>query len=247
MPGLENYSEPGDRRPARPAVPRTPFNIEPDLSWTKGKHSMRFGWLGTYIQLNFAYGAYAQAVEQLGADFSDSMSDMVNSTGNVNGAQLVSFQARVDPQGKLPCAVDIYGNEPDPVPSSCLVQPPLQSASYARSYRYKDWATYAQDSYKVTPQLTLDLGVRYEHYGVQHNNQPGSGLELLLRLGSRRRAADRAAAASSPPRTARSARSGNPAGVPSRRASALPMTSSATAATAFAAATASATSATSAT
>jgi hypothetical protein len=131
---------------------------------------MRFGFLGTYIQMNVAYGAYAQAVEQLGADFPDSMSDMVNSTGNVNGAQLVSFQARVNPQGKLPCAVDIYGNEPSPVPSSCLVQPPLQSASYARSYRYKDWAGYAQDSYKVTPRLNLDFGMRYEHYGVQHNN-----------------------------------------------------------------------------
>ena len=120
--------------------------------------------------MNVAYGAYAQAVEQLGADFVDSMSDMVNSTGNANGAQLVSFQARVDPQGKLPCAVDIYGNEPDPVPSSCLVQPPLQSASYARSYRYKDWATYAEDSFKVSPKLTLNYGMRYEHYGVQHNN-----------------------------------------------------------------------------
>jgi len=98
------------------------------------------------------------------------MSDMVNSSGDVNGATLVSFQARVNPQGKLPCAVDIYGNEPSPIPSSCLVQPPLQSASYARSYRYKDWSTYAQDSYKVTPKLNFDFGLRYEHYGVQHNN-----------------------------------------------------------------------------
>ena len=169
MPGLQNYSEPGEGGLPY-GGPQNTIQYEPDLSWTKGKHSMRFGWLGTYIQMNVAYGAYAQAVEQLGADFSDSMSDMVNSTGNVNGAQLVSFQARVDPQGKLPCAVDIYGNEPDPVPSSCLVQPPLQSASYARSYRYKDWATYAQDSYKVTPKLNLEFGVRYEHYGVQHNN-----------------------------------------------------------------------------
>ena len=40
----------------------------------------------------------------------------------------------------------------------------------ARSYRYKDWAMYAQDSYKLTPRLTLNYGVRYEHYGVQHNN-----------------------------------------------------------------------------
>ncbi len=169
MPGLQNYSEPGAGGLPY-GGPQNTIQYEPDLSWTKGKHSMRFGWLGTYIQMNVAYGAYAQAVEQLGADFSDSMGDMVNSAGDANGATLISFQARVDPQGKLPCAVDIYGNEPSPVPSSCLVQPPLQSASYARSYRYKDWSTYAQDSYKLTPKLNLDFGIRYEHYGVQHNN-----------------------------------------------------------------------------
>ena len=28
---------------------------------------MRFGFIGTYIQVNSAYGAYAQAVEELGA------------------------------------------------------------------------------------------------------------------------------------------------------------------------------------
>jgi hypothetical protein len=38
-----------------------------DISWTKGRHNMRFGGQFTYIQLNEAYGAYAQAVEQLGA------------------------------------------------------------------------------------------------------------------------------------------------------------------------------------
>lgn len=169
MPGLENFSEPGEGGLPY-GGPQNTIQYEPDLSWTKGKHSMRFGWLGTYIQMNVAYGAYAQAVEQLGATFDDSMSDMVNSSGDANGATLVSFQARVNPQGKLPCAVDIYGNEPSPIPSSCLVQPPLQSASYARSYRYKDWSTYAEDSFKVSPRFTLNYGLRYEHYGVQHNN-----------------------------------------------------------------------------
>jgi len=188
MPGLQNFSEPGEGGLPY-GGPQNTIQYEPDLSWTKGKHSMRFGFLGTYIQMNIAYGAYAQAVEQLGADFVDSMSDMVNAMpciastpaedcnsagyiigGDPVGATLVSFQARVDPQGKLPCAVDIYGNEPSPIPSSCLVQPPLHSASYARSYRYKDWSGYGQDSYKLTPRLNLDIGLRYEHYGVQHNN-----------------------------------------------------------------------------
>jgi len=43
-----------------------PWSME-DLSWAKGRHNMRYGGQFTYIQLNEAYGAYAQAVEQLGA------------------------------------------------------------------------------------------------------------------------------------------------------------------------------------
>jgi hypothetical protein len=199
MPGLENSSVPGEGG-VPVGGPQNTFQIEPDLSWTRGKHSMRFGFLGTYIQLNYAYGAYAQAVEQLGATFGGSMEDMVNSANNPNGSPLVSFQTRVDPQGKLPCAVDqstTDGNFDSLTPaqesSACAVQTPVTSANYARSYRYKDWAFYGQDSYRATPRLTLNYGLRYEHYGVQHNNNAaldsnfyfgsGSGLEQQVRNG----------------------------------------------------------------
>jgi hypothetical protein len=199
MPGLENFSEPGEG--GLPAGgPQNTIQLEPDLSWTKGKHSMRFGFLETYIQLNYAYGAYLQAVEELGNTFQQSLDDMMNTAGNPNGASLIEFETRVDPQGKLPCAYDqsyTDGNfdtlTPAQESSSCEVQTPLSPAADARSYRYKDWAGYAEDSYKVTPQLSINAGLRYEHYGVQHNNHPGldsnfyfgsgSGLEAQVRNG----------------------------------------------------------------
>jgi TonB dependent receptor len=131
---------------------------------------MRFGGQSTYIQLNVAYDAYAQAVEQLGHTLQDSFADLTNSAGNPNGSQLFAFQARVYPQGKLPCPPDIYGNLV--TNASCAVTPPLAPAVDGRSYRYKDWAGYVQDSFRVVPRLTLNYGVRYEHYGVQHNNKP---------------------------------------------------------------------------
>jgi hypothetical protein len=191
LPGLQNSGQPGSG--GLPAGgPQNTIQPQDDLSWTKGRHAMRFGGGLTYIQLNYAYGAYAQAVEQLGANLQDSFNSLANTAGNANGSQLIAFQTRVNPQGKLPCSVDIYGNlQPS---SSCAIVPPLQSANYARSYRYKDWATYAQDSFHVLPRLTLNFGLRYEHYGVQHNNKPqldsnfyfgpGSALEEQTRTGS---------------------------------------------------------------
>lgn len=190
LPGLENSGEPGEG--GLPfGGPQNTIQVEDDLAWTKGRHAMHFGGLYTYIQLNVAYGAYVQAVEQLGATFQDSLNDLMNVSGNPGGSQLTTFSARVDPQGQLPCYQDIYGNPINP--TSCEITPPLTSASYARSYRYNDWSFYGGDSFRLTPRLTLNYGLRYEHYGVQHNNHPGldsnfyfgpgAGLEQQVRSG----------------------------------------------------------------
>ena len=79
---------------------------------------MRFGGQFTYIQrLNVAYGAYEQAVEEIGANLQDGMNNLVNSAGNPGGnSPLVAFDARVDP-GVLPCHTDIFGNL---IGNSCL-------------------------------------------------------------------------------------------------------------------------------
>jgi hypothetical protein len=190
MPGLENTSNPGTGGLPY-GGPQNTIQFEPDLSWVKGKHSMRYGGVFTYIQLNAAYGAYAQAVEQLGKGWQTSLDNMMNIYGNANGAPLYDFTTRVDPQGKLPCSQDIYLNTIDT--PSCEVTPPLAPAVYARSYRYKDWAVYGEDSFKLTQRITLNYGMRWEHYGVQHNNRAnldsnfyfgsGNGVEAQTRTG----------------------------------------------------------------
>ncbi len=202
LPGLENSSEPGlGGLPF--GGPQDTFQFEHDLSWTKGRHNMRFGGQFTYLQLNVAYGAYAQAVEQLGTSTQTSMDDLLNVVGNPLGSQLAGnggFSARVNPNGALPCPLNVWGefigtqlDGTNSCPASSVVTPPLTSATYGRSYRYKDWALYAQDSFRFTPRLTLNYGLRYEHYGVQHNNHPnldsnfyfgaGPGLENEVRNG----------------------------------------------------------------
>jgi Carboxypeptidase regulatory-like domain/TonB dependent receptor len=176
LPGLMNYGAPG--------LGGLPFGgpintIQPqdDLSWNKGKHSLRFGGVYTYIQLNVAYGAYAQAVQQLGSTLGDSMNSLTNAFGtNPGGSMLTAFQARVNPQGKLPCVANPgfwSSNEASDLQTgpNCAVSPPLPGANYARSYRYHDWAAYAMDSFRVIPRLTLNYGLRYEHFGVQRNNR----------------------------------------------------------------------------
>lgn len=196
MPGLGNGGGGSSGFPNR--GPQNTLQFEPDLSWAKGRHVMRFGGQFTYIQLNVTYAAFAQAQEQLGYTFQDSLNDLLNVGGTPGGSQLVSLESGINAQGKLPCTAnpgywvtesmtDLNTN------SACAFTQSPSPASYGRSYRYKDWALYGQDNYQVTPRLSLNYGVRYEHYGVQHNgNQsldsnfylgPGSSVEEQVRNG----------------------------------------------------------------
>lgn len=120
-----------------------------DFNWTKGTHQFRFGGLYIHIRDNRTFGAYQNAV----ANFSN-----VNNTEAFNNfveGNIKQFQVAIDPQGALAPGAQI--------------QLPVSFPNFSRSNRYHEWAGYFNDSWRVKPGLTLNLGLRYEYYGVQHN------------------------------------------------------------------------------
>jgi len=184
LPGLENTADGSGGLPA--GGPQNDVQAFQDVTWSRGRHTMHFGGQFTYIQLNYAYGAYYQANEVLGNGLGPALNTLVNAGGVTNAGVFASptlqFQARVNADGALPCATDAFGNEI--VTASCTVTPPLSPANPARSYRYKDWALYAGDSFRLTPRLTLNYALRYEHYGVQHNNHQNLDSNFYLGPGN---------------------------------------------------------------
>lgn len=142
--------------------PQNTVQINQDLTFVKNKHAMQFGGQILYIQDNQAYGAYAQANEELGNSPAEGLANL--ETGN-----LFLFQAAVDPKGTLPCVADQYTGELNQTPA-CSINLPASSPSFARSERFHDWAVYGQDAWKATSRFTVNYGLRYEYFGVQHNN-----------------------------------------------------------------------------
>ena len=70
------------------------------------------------------------------------------------------------------------------VTPGCLLNLPVGEPSFNRNNRYNDGNFYVQDSWKVSPKLTVNLGVRWEYYGVQHNANPALDSNFYLGSGA---------------------------------------------------------------
>jgi hypothetical protein len=166
--------------------PQNTIQFNQDVNLLKGRHSIQGGAQILYLQMNEAYGAYAQAIEQLGSSQAKGLQSLLSGT-------LYEFQAAVNPQGAVPCSKNAYTGVINQTPA-CTINLPATSPTFERSDRYHDWAAYAQDQFKIAPKFTLDYGVRYEYFGVQHDNHanldanfyygPGSSLPAEIRSGS---------------------------------------------------------------
>ncbi|HTR36327.1 MAG TPA: TonB-dependent receptor [Bryobacteraceae bacterium] len=63
-----------------------------------------------------------------------------------------------------------------------LALPAVQQPDFNRTYTYSQYFVFAQDTYKVTPRLTINYGLRDEFYGGPQNT--GSAKDALVRLGA---------------------------------------------------------------
>jgi outer membrane receptor protein involved in Fe transport len=125
------------------------YQLNEDVSLTRGQHTWRFGGQIVHIRDNKTFGAYSYAVEALGNSNPEALSNFL--TGN-----LASFSVAINPGNRFPGA---------------SIPLPVGPPSFSRSNRYTEWAVYGNDSWRYTPKLTINLGLRYEYYGVQHNAQ----------------------------------------------------------------------------
>jgi hypothetical protein len=163
FPGYWPYS--GSNSPVGFGGPQNLGQVFEDLNYQRGNHQLRFGGQFVYIQDNRFFGAYQTAVEALSA----TQNNYAVALNNLVNGQLGQFQAAIFPQGHFPGQV---------------INLPVGPPDFTRSNRYKEWAAYFNDSWRYRPNITLNLGLRYEYYGVQHNKNPNLDSNFYFGSGS---------------------------------------------------------------
>ncbi|HXJ14450.1 MAG TPA: TonB-dependent receptor, partial [Candidatus Limnocylindrales bacterium] len=109
------------------------YQINDAVSWIKGKHSFKFGGEIRMLQFN------ERRLTQSSGEF-DFAAAQTNSTGTAAGT------------GGNSVASSLFG----------LSDSTTLNYGAVHGVRYKDFAMYAQDSYKLNSKLTLNFGLRYD-------------------------------------------------------------------------------------
>jgi outer membrane receptor protein involved in Fe transport len=128
-----------------------------DVSWIKGSHTFRFGGSYNYLRDNRTDAAFQNAVGSLstGGGIGPALNGLL-------AGRFAQVEVAVDPQGKFPCAAGVSG-------ASCSITLPAAAPNFSRSNRFQEGALYAQDFWRPYRRIAVNLGVRWEHFGVQHN------------------------------------------------------------------------------
>lgn len=111
-----------------------PFSLNESLSWTRGRHSFQFGM--TYSHKNYANVA-------LGHHYSFSQIPTEDPNQNDPGAGNTGLGFASALLG-LPSSVSLY------------------QGNYTEAY--SNWAVYAEDAWKITSKVTIDLGLRFDGF-----------------------------------------------------------------------------------
>jgi hypothetical protein len=146
-------------------------SVRDDFSWQRGAHSLTFGGTFRFIKtntnltsnFNYAYAGEEGASLSSGLDASVRPPDIA--TGGPNNANNVAVN---DYDQLFPTALGVLGYiETYYEYNNKGVAQPAGSGG-PRAYRFYETEAYAGDAWKVTRNLTLSYGVRYQLYSVPY-------------------------------------------------------------------------------
>ncbi len=131
------------------------WQVQDNLGWTFGKHSFKFGgsWQYGNVYRNWDLGGNGYY------EFS-----------NTTGGPIPAFAQGPDGTiGNLSSTTQTLSNFQNDFPYSQEISIDPRTGAKANAYRHyitQDSAVFVNDDWKISPRLTLNLGLRWEHYGA---------------------------------------------------------------------------------
>src|SRR5262249_39163886 len=128
------------------------YAYQDDANWTLGSHSLEFGGMAERLQYNStrssrAFGVWTWPTIQ---------HFLAGTCGNL-------------PSGiSIPSQCTASGATPETTTESRFRSTPPGTSIFGRGFRHWFFGLYLQDNWRLTPRLTLNLGVRWEPYTVGH-------------------------------------------------------------------------------
>ena len=140
------------------------FDYVDTLSWSRGKHALKFGGEIRYQNSNGWNSEYLIPYVNLGAGaFPVTGLDSASVPGLVAQNQTVAQQILLDLSGSVDSTREGFSisGSSDPVFLDYRDQKQKR-----RDYHQRDWTAFVKDDWKLRPSLTLNVGLRYEFFGV---------------------------------------------------------------------------------
>lgn len=130
--------------------PQRVFNLAQEVNYNLGNHSLKFG--GQYYKIfdDRTFGAFQNSVQTLG-------NSNLQAVDNFFAGVVQTFQGAINPQGRFP---------------GQTLTLPVGFPKFTRNNRYEEFSIFGQDSFRLFPNFTLNVGLRYELYGPQRNSDP---------------------------------------------------------------------------
>ncbi len=150
------FSTLGNANGANPFLFRdNQFTADVNVSWTRGKHSMKYGFSYYHFDLNHFQPTSGANINTPHGGFGFA-GGLTTGNGSVNAYNsLADFILGLPNNG-----------------TSQAIGHPYQLEN-PNTLRWTNWSGYAQDQWNVTPKLTLNYGVRYELYPVPYRDHTG--------------------------------------------------------------------------
>lgn len=159
------------------------YNIQDNAEYTRGNHSFRFGGQGQFFRTNpFGPGAFGSSTVPtltLGTNVNTptltttSFASLLPAGATISSSQVTTANALLGLLGGFVTGASQTFN------ATTQTSGFVAGSAPSRRLFYENYSLYVSDQYRVRPNLTLNLGLRYEIYtGIREPN--GLALEPVL-------------------------------------------------------------------